>query len=174
MINDQELIFAVDENNNPVAPVPRKGIHENRIWHRVTHVWVMNLQKDILVQKRSLAKDLSPGMWEPFFGGHLGPNDNDLDCAAKEVEEEIGLMPEPAELRYFKTHKCEEVVEFEAVFIYKWDGSAEQVHFEKEEIDEIKWVPLEEVKQQILAKSPDWVVRGYEIELFGWLEENLA
>jgi isopentenyldiphosphate isomerase len=173
MINDQELVFIVDENNNPLAPLPRKGIHENRIWHRVTHIWVVNSAKEILVQKRSLAKDLDPGKWESFFGGHLAPGDTEIDCAVTELEEETGLKAKPEDLKYFKIYKCDDVTEFQSIFVYSWNGNADQISYEKEEIDEVKWMPIQELRKQILAKTPNLVSRGYELEMFDWIDKNL-
>lgn len=34
MINKDELLFVVDENNNPVEPKPRKKVHTKGYWHR--------------------------------------------------------------------------------------------------------------------------------------------
>ncbi len=69
MINKEELIFAVDENNNPIEPISRENAHKNGIWHRISDIWIINKKKQVLVQKRSALKDTNPGKWEAFVGG---------------------------------------------------------------------------------------------------------
>lgn len=72
MINSEELLFCVDDNNNPIEPLPRKFVHANSVWHRVSHIYVVNTQnKQILCQQRSLKKDALPGIQEAYFGGHV-------------------------------------------------------------------------------------------------------
>ncbi len=67
MINNKELLFVVDENNQPQQPLPRNVVHKNSLWHRTAAVWVINRNGKILCQKRSLKKDVKPGMWEAFM-----------------------------------------------------------------------------------------------------------
>ena len=67
MIDIQELLFVVDENNQPLKPQLRSSAHKNGLWHRTTGIWVINKSKKVLCQKRSLKKDLNPGIWEAFL-----------------------------------------------------------------------------------------------------------
>ena len=172
MIDSSELLFVVDENNNPLPPLPRKEVHAKGLWHRTTHVWVINSNHEVLCQKRSMAKDISPGKWEAWFGGHMPPGASDLGSAILELREETGLVAKPEELTYFKTYPCYELAEFEAIFLYRWDGDEKTLNYEKEEIDELKWVPLNDLKR-LDADDPDWVRRNYEKDIFDWLNTKI-
>ena len=170
MINKDELLQIVDENNKPVSQKPRQEVHSKGLWHRVSHVWIVNSKNEILCQKRSLLKDSNPGKWEPFFGGHLGPNVTYIDGAKIEVEEELGLKLDSVNLDLWKTYKNERGKEFQGVFVYKWDDDANNLTFEAEEIDQIKWIPFDEVKNSVLSKEDNnWSKIGYEEELFKYL-----
>src|SRR3972149_9795928 len=108
MINDQELLFVVDENNKPLKPLPRRVVHSQGIWHRTSHIWVINVKKELLCQKRSMKVDRYPGFWEPRFGGHLAPDEDYLVGAVKEIGEELGVKVAPKRVVFFKVYKSEE------------------------------------------------------------------
>ena len=67
MINKDELLFAVDENNKPIEPMPRAKAHTEGVWHRNAHIWIVNPNREVLVHKRSMLKDSNPGKWEAFL-----------------------------------------------------------------------------------------------------------
>jgi isopentenyldiphosphate isomerase len=167
MINKDELLFTVDENNNPIEPRPRQEVHAKGIWHRVTHVWIVNDKKELLCQKRSLLKDSSPGKWESFFGGHMSPNMEYLDGAKVEIKEEVGLDVDGTNLKLWKIFKNDLGHEFQGIFVYIWSGDIKDIVFEKEEIDQVKLLPLDEVSKLVLDPSENnWTKQGYEKELF--------
>jgi len=59
----EELFDIVDENDNPLGfTKTRKEAHREPLqdWHRTTHVWINNAQKEMLCQQRSLTKDSNP------------------------------------------------------------------------------------------------------------------
>jgi len=173
MINKDELLFVVDENNNPVAPKPRQEVHANGYWHRVAHIWIINNKKEFLCEKRSLLKDMFPGYWEPSFGGHMAPNVEYLDCAKSELKEEIGIDMVDAKLKFWKVYKSDIYKEFMAIYIYKWDGDINDIIMEKEEVTEISWIPFNDVYNFVLdGKDNGWVKKGYEKELFEFIQNN--
>ncbi len=170
MINKNELLLVVDENNQPIGNKPRQEVHSKGLWHRVSHIWIINSKKEILCQKRSLLKDASPGKWEPFFGGHMGSEVSYLEGAKTEVKEELGIKIDESNLSFWKTYKSESGKEFQGVFVYKWDGRVEDLTFEIKEVDQIKWVVFEEVKDLVLSKDENnWSKQGYEEELFKYI-----
>lgn len=173
MIDQDKLLFVVDEDNNPQEPKSREEVHKNRYWHRTSHIWIINSQKQILCQKRSLLKDSNPGKWEAFFGGHMAPDTEYIDNAINELNEELGIMAKKDELQFFKVYKCVPGKEFQAVYALPWDGKAETLKLEKEEIDQVRWIPFEEIYEILLGKQNNkWSKMGYEKELFEYLEKS--
>lgn len=173
MINSDELLFIVDEHNNPIDTQPRKEAHEKGYWHRTSHVWVISSQRQILCQRRSLKKDSNPGMWEPFFGGHLAPGISYEQGAQEELQEEIGIPVNADLLKLYTVYKCDFAKEFIGVFTYSWDGRIENIHLEKDEIEEVKKLPARQVEDLILVnKDPLWTFIGYETELIEYLTQK--
>lgn len=161
-----ELFFVVDENDSPLEPLPRKLVHGHGIWHRVSHVWILNGKGYVLCQQRSMEKESNPGRWEPFFGGHLHPQEGYEQGALRELKEEIGLQV--GSLTYSQTYKRRDTDhdgynnEFQGIFSIEWDGDITKLHFDDKEVERVGWVRLSEVLSQLKANNQDWTNCGYE------------
>lgn len=166
MINNQELLFCVDENNNPIDPKPRNLVHATGIWHRTSHIWIVNDKNEILCQRRSLLKDKAPGLWEGFFGGHIPPQFSYLDHALKELEEEVGLKVSKQDLEEAFVYKLDRGCEFVGVFILNWSGDETKLKLEPDEVDQVKWILKEDLKNDLDKNEGKWSIMGYEDKLF--------
>lgn len=178
MINNRELIFVVDEENNSLEPMPRDQVHKNGIWHRTTDILVLNSQGELLCEKRSMAKDVSPGEWESIFGGHTLAGEDDLESAIKEIEEELGLKVKGEELKFFKTVKVSDREKnfqhntFKSVYLLKFDGDLSDINFEEEEIGEVKWMDKKAVRRILESREKNWVIPVYGLEFLDWMESQ--
>lgn len=172
MIDKNEILFIVDQNNMPLEPQLRAVAHRDRLWHRTTGIWVINNKLQILCQKRSLLKDIKPGFWEAFFGGHVAPGQEYLENAVKELNEELGVSVNATDMIPYKVFKSDKPThaEFQQVFACKINGDIDSFEFEKEEADQLKWIELEEVKNIILIKKDlKWVQKPWNEEVLNWL-----
>ena len=61
-----EMIDIIDENDNVVDTVPYKEMREKNLWHRGSHVYVFNSNRDILVTKRTDDRPKYPGFLNPL------------------------------------------------------------------------------------------------------------
>jgi isopentenyldiphosphate isomerase len=171
MINKDEMLLVVDENDVPAKPKPRHEVHASGYWHRTSHIWIINYTKQILCQERSLLKDSNPGKWEPFFGGHMTPGADYIEGAITEIKEELGLTLTKKDLTLWKIYKDIDHKEFQGIFICKWQGDIKSLVYEKEEINQIRWVPIEEVKDKtVIKKLTTWTCINYGEELITFLE----
>ena len=164
-----ELFFVVDEHDNPLSPLPRKLVHGHGVWHRVSHVWILDGVGNVLCQQRSLQKELNPGRWEPFFGGHLGPQEGYEEGAKRELNEEIGFNTD--DITLLETYKFSDTShggynnEFQGIFSVVWNGDTSQLHFDDGEVEQVSWVSLREVLSQLDAQNKSWTNCGYEQKL---------
>jgi isopentenyldiphosphate isomerase len=173
MINPQELLFTVDENNQPIKPVERHIAHKEKIWHRTAHIWVVNSQKQILCQKRSMKKDSFPGFWEAFFGGHLAPGEEYIDNAIQETKEELGITVKSEDLHFFTIFKDINGYEFQAQYWLKWDGDSSSITYEADEIDEIKWFGIDELVELLVKQTNNnWTHIGSEKAILDYLNQK--
>lgn len=166
MIDTAELLYIVDENNVALAPCTRKETRANGYWCRTVHVWIINNKKELLCQKRSALKDLDPGNWETFVGGHICAGDEYITAAVKEVSEETGIVMEKDKLKLVKIYKDPVSRQFRGIYYYKWNGSSEEIISEADEVDEVKWLHLDQVHTYLITeKHPRWYKPGYEEEI---------
>jgi isopentenyldiphosphate isomerase len=99
-----DLLQLVDSCDLDAGTATRGEVHSMGLPHRSVHVVVHDGAGRILVQKRSLGKDTSPGLWDISVGGHLDVGETCLEAALRECAEEIGLVVRPADLEDLGRH----------------------------------------------------------------------
>lgn len=173
MINPQELVFVVDENNEPLEPRTRVIAHKNLMWHRTSGIWVLNSQRQVLCQKRSKLKDINPRKWEAFFGGHLAPGEDYLHNAIVETEQELGIKAGEKDFVPYGVFKSDKDThkEFQQVFALVLENVPDNFNVEKEEVEELSWKTLDELRNVLVdTKDPDWVQKPWDGEVLEWLD----
>ena len=144
-----ELFDIIDENGNPTGKIVERSIaHAEGIPHRTAHIWIIrrrNEKTEILLQKRSRNKDSFPGKFDTSSAGHIQAGDEPMESALRELEEELGIHAESADLQFAGKFRDEEIA-----FVYIYDHPVEIDHLtlQKEEVEEVQWFDLEETYQQ--------------------------
>jgi isopentenyldiphosphate isomerase len=97
-------------NGTPTGRVkPRADVHRDGDWHRAIHVWVAGVDTRgapfLVVQRRSPGKDTWPNRFDATVGGHYRAGETLADTL-REVEEEIGIIPEMRHLRPLGVRIC--------------------------------------------------------------------
>ena len=90
-----ELFDVCDSLGRPLGLRKRRAdVHRDGHWHRSLHCWVVGQYEDgtpyMIFQRRSEAKDTSPGKLDATVGGHLAAGES-VEDALRETQEEIGL-----------------------------------------------------------------------------------
>jgi len=93
MLEDKkELFFVVDENDNILEYRTRYDCHHDKsLIHRLIGVAIFNDRGEILLQKRSIHKDLNPGKYGNAVGGHVTKGQTYEEAARREMKEELGI-----------------------------------------------------------------------------------
>jgi len=165
MLDPSELIFCVDEKNNPIEPQLKTYAHDQGIWHRNSHVWVHNGEGKILCHQRSATVPTYPYMWEPFFGGHNAPLATPLETAVTELHEEIGLTVSSEALKFIQLYKYFHGHEFISIYSYRLIDNRERFKIEEEEVLVLKWYDINTLRTVYSLKDPAWTHLGYEISI---------
>lgn len=165
-MNDaDEILEIVNSEGEAIGLAPRSEIHGNpSLIHRVVHVLVFNKKGELLLQKRSLRKDVAPGKWDTSVGGHINPGENTLEAAKRETEEELGIKNCKPEFLYTYTHT--NPYETELVYTYRCQSDEEPL-FNKDEIDEAKPWKIEEILSSI---GKDIFSHNFEHEISTYLK----
>lgn len=147
----EELLDVVDENDNVIEVKTRGEIHARGLMHRAVHILVFNNRGDLFLQKRSMNKDENPGLWDSSAAGHVDSGEEYLQCALREITEELGIVVEGDLQRLFKLAATRATgYEHSVIYRYRFDGP---LILQKEEIDEGRWVSPGEMDQRLESRD---------------------
>lgn len=139
-----EHFWLVDENDNELGRITRGEAHSDRNKiHRSAGVVITNFKGELLLQKRSKHKDLQPGFWGMSVGGHVSYGDSYEETAKREMEEELGINPT---IRLVTIKLIVDPEEKEFTAIYETIIGETPTNFDRDEIDELIWVPIKKLK----------------------------
>jgi len=145
--NLEELFDVVSDCDAVIGQATRREVHDRNLLHRAVHVFVFDRSGRLFLQKRSMAKDRSPGLWDASCSGHVDSGE-DYDTAAwRELDEEIGLRtPHPPE-RWFRVEAGPNTG-WEFIWVYRLRSEGPFV-LNPHEIDEGAWQSVLEVSRAI-------------------------
>ncbi|MEP7166867.1 MAG: NUDIX domain-containing protein [Candidatus Woesebacteria bacterium] len=90
--NQEEVYDVVNEEDEVLGTATRKQVHSDpKLIHRAAGVYIFNKKKHLLMQKRSMTKDMFPGYWVFSVGGHVNSGDSYEKTAVRELSEELGV-----------------------------------------------------------------------------------
>lgn len=142
--DQNESLIVVDKDDNVLAYLPRKLVHEQKLLHRTISISVYNDQGQILLQKRSSKKDSNPGKLANAAGGHVSKDKSYDQAAQEEIKEELGIDPK---LIFIKKMIINDPVHTTMTCLYKTTSNG-PFNFNQEEIDEINFYSKEGLKKQ--------------------------
>ena len=132
----EELLDVVNEKGEILNTLPRSEIHGNpSLMHRVVHVLVFNDKAELLLQKRSMSKDVAPGRWDTSVGGHVNAGESLEDAVKRETEEELGITSFNPKFLYTYIHSNDYETELVCTYSCVHNG---KITFQKSEIDEVR------------------------------------
>jgi isopentenyldiphosphate isomerase len=149
-----EPFDVITADGTPTGRVkPRAEVHRDGDWHRAVHVWVTGMDARgapfLTVQRRSPAKDTWPNRFDATVGGHYRAGET-LAETLREVEEEIGIVPDPRALRHLGVRVCANEAqpgivdrEIQDVFLMRDDRPLERFRPNPAELAALIRFPLE-------------------------------
>ena len=90
-LSSQEIVMVVDDENQPVAELPRHRVRSENLRHRTTYIFVFDRRGRVLVQLRTTIKDMYPGYYDLAAGGVVAAGESYEENAKREAEEELGI-----------------------------------------------------------------------------------
>jgi len=150
-----EYILLVDENDKEVGIGEKIKTHQEGKLHRAFSIFVFNSKGELLLQRRAKSKYHSGGLWTNTCCSHQRAGEPLEKVVHRRLKEEMGFDCELKEVFSF-TYKVKFdndlfEHEYDHVFIGNFDGEPVP---SPEEVDEWKWVDLEELKKSI-RENPD-------------------
>lgn len=151
--NLDELFDVVDGQDRVTGQRSRREVHARGLRHRAVHLLVVNRAGQVFLQKRSMAKDLHPGVWDSSASGHVGAGEDYDGTAGRELEEELGCRPEQPPQPLFKIEAREETGrEFVWVYRVKAEGP---FTLQPDEIERGDWFAPAEIDRWVTERPQE-------------------
>ena len=164
-----EIIDYYDEKNSEkLGSADRKYVHDNDLWHREIAVWVMNKNKEILLQRRSHKKKNGANKLS-IVAGHVEKDEKEIIAAIRELSEEVGLNYEENQLIFLGVYKLEQDKNkcFSYTYLVITDKNINEMIMQEDEVSELKYITLKELEKKIEIQDEELplVKRSYIKEL---------
>ena len=145
-----EKLIIVDENDNQISTGEKLKIHKQGILHRCFSIFVFNSEGNLLLQKRSISKYHSGGLWTNTCCSHPRAGEAIEIGVHRRLKEEMGFDCNLKELFSF-IYKAEldnnlTEYEYDHVFSGVYDG---EIIANPEEVEDIRWVKPELLFEEI-------------------------
>lgn len=143
----EEILEVVNETGETIRTLPRSEIHGNpSLIHKVVHVLVFNEARELLLQKRSMNKDVAAGKWDTSVGGHVNAGESLDEAVKRETAEELGITTCAPNFLYSYIHSNE----YETELVYTFSCiHAGAINFQQDEIDAVRPWSLNEIRENI-------------------------
>ena len=167
------------------ATIGRKDAHKDGILHRTVYLWILNQNKEILIQQRSANKEANPNLWHVSVAGHINAQESVESTLIRETKEELGLDISSllGSVVYLYTFAERGVLnggeyidnEIYDVFVLKADFDISQVVMQKEEVQDVRYIKFDELKEMIISEDASlWINKVGSKMLIVALEDYLA
>lgn len=165
-----EQVALVDERGRVIGSTSRREMRRRNLRHLATGVIVRNSFGLVYVHRRTLDKDVYPGMHDCCAGGVVAAGESPEEAARRELAEELDVSDVPLQ-RVLEGSYADEVTRYHAnVYEAVWDGP---VRHQPEEVDWGGWMTLDELAEHLA--DPAWpFVPDTRALVADWLAERLA
>ena len=143
--------------NGTLQPVEKLEVHKLGLRHKAVSVFVF-FQGQLLIQQRAMSKYHSPGLWANTCCTHPEWDEDDLACAHRRLEDELGMrnltLVPAGELEY-RAHVGNDLIEHEVVQTFVAVCEHEpSISPNPDEVMAHKWVdPI--TLERLIATAPD-------------------
>lgn len=177
----EEYLDILDEQGNKTGIArPYLEAHEKGLIHTAVHIWIVNSKKEILIQKREKNRRFFPEHWDISTAGHVSAGQTNIEAAIREVREELGLDFQESDFHLLCTLWTDSLLnngafinrEFNPVYVVRTDIDVSQIKIQKEEVEAVKLLSLEEFKNWVKGKGEKMVPHEEEYaKLIEYLEK---
>lgn len=149
-------IQIVNANDELIGVKERSEIDFQNDIYRVSALWVTNSKGETLIAKRAAIKRNDPNKWGPAVAGTIDEGETYDENIYKEADEEIGLMG----VEFTKIKKTR--ITYPRNYFCQWysvtlDRDPNSFKLQDDEVAEVVWVDVEQMKQELQATPEKYV-----------------
>lgn len=142
---EEEMLDIINENDEVIGTATREECHKDpKLMHRTVHFTLFNkVDGRILITRRSVKKAHDGGKIA-FLGEHILSGESYFDALKRGVKEELGVDINDGIEFAHKIFQYDTQTELVRFFVGFYDKN--NISYDKEEIDEAKWVSVDDIK----------------------------
>lgn len=176
-----ELLDVLDDNGLKTGITKDKDeIYKTGEWFRSVHIWIVNDNNELLLQKRSPYKTTFPNLWAVSVSGHVMAGETSIQAVIREIKEELDIDINSNQCKYLFTIRRQNIFKncinrvYDDVYIVKLNIDVANTNIQRTELNEIKYFNLYNLKEMLENYDPRFVPLDLEKEeLFKYLESNI-
>ena len=156
---NEEQVILVNENDEQIGLMPKMEAHEKAVLHRAFSVFIFNSNNELMLQQRAAHKYHSPLLWTNTCCSHQRDGETNIEAGTRRLQEEMGFTTSLKETTSFiyKAPFDNGLTEHELDHILI--GYYEQAPvINPDEVEDWKWMPLENVRTDIAAQPELYTV----------------
>ncbi len=148
--DSEERFPLVDETGKTIGSATRAECHDgSKKLHPVVHLHVVTPKGDILLQKRSMTKDIQPGKWDTAVGGHVDFGEEIGDALLRESREELGIDASKAIKLVSYVFESDVEREYVSTYCLVVDPETLTVNAAEDEVDDTRFWSIEEIESNL-------------------------
>lgn len=152
-------VILVDQNDVPRGIMEKMEAHQKGELHRAFSIFIFNSKNELLLQKRTLNKYHSGGLWTNTCCSHPLPGEDLKESAHKRLQEEMGFDCTLNNVFHFiyRSELDNRLTEHELdhVFIGHYNNAPD---INTEEAMEWKYMSIDEIKQGLKLNPEQYTV----------------
>lgn len=142
-----EEVILVTEKDQAIGSMEKMEAHRSGRLHRAFSIFLLNDENEILLQRRSISKYHSGGLWTNTCCSHPRPEEDTKAAAHRRLQEEMGMEAELDAVFSFiyRAELDNELTEHELDHVFIGRAISEPV-LNREEVEEWKYMSMAEIE----------------------------
>ena len=145
-----EYVILVDESDHEIGTMEKMEAHRQGRLHRAFSILLFNAKRELLLQRRSINKYHSGGLWTNTCCSHPRPAEGIEQTVRRKLRHEMGVdaHPEFAYKFLYRANLDHNLIEYELdhVFVGHLEGTPK---INREEVDEWRLATLKQVRKDM-------------------------
>ncbi len=157
-MSKEEYWDIVDESGNSTGEKLLKSeVIKRNLYHTGVDIWIVNKNKELLIQKRAASKRIAPNVWA-MTGGACISGETSKECLKRECLEELNIEIDIEKLVFIEKHNSGNI--WLESYLLEQEVDIDAIILQEEEVSEVKFATFNEIEE--LFKNGEFMPQRWE------------